>query len=67
MATPTTVETFMRVAIMVTMVPATTAWPMMAPILIMPADSHDDVPASATKVFERVRSAREADARKRPA
>eukprot|EP00959_Pyramimonas_sp_CCMP1952_P079045 1652319-Pyramimonas_sp.AAC.1 len=63
MTTPTTVDTLMRVAMMVTMVALTTARPMTAPMLITPAGTDDDVLASAMQVFEVVRHACAADAR----
>eukprot|EP00959_Pyramimonas_sp_CCMP1952_P132863 2777691-Pyramimonas_sp.AAC.1 len=67
MATPTTVGTIMRVAMMVTMMAMTTARPITAPMLITPADDDDDVFASAMKVYEGVRNARKGDAREWPA
>eukprot|EP00959_Pyramimonas_sp_CCMP1952_P333651 6987487-Pyramimonas_sp.AAC.1 len=67
MATPTTVDTMMRVAMIVTMVAMTTARLMTAPTLIRPADNDDDVLASVMKVAEGFRHSRAADAREWPA
>eukprot|EP00959_Pyramimonas_sp_CCMP1952_P366930 7685184-Pyramimonas_sp.AAC.1 len=63
MATPTTVDTMIRVAMRVAMVAMTTARPITVPMLITPADNDDDVFAPAMKVLDRVRPVRAADAR----
>ena len=66
MATPTTVDTIMIVAMM-TKVAMTTARPMTAPMLITPAEKDDGALASVVKVLAGFRHACAAGAGEWPA